>query len=118
MTIAKKLKRKICVIASSDFTHYGPAYDYVPFSGTKEETKKKLYDLDSKAIRLIKSMKADKFFSLSRDMTICGAEAITTAMELCKMLGAKNAALLKYYTSGDISGDYSNAVGYASIAFV
>ena len=25
--------------------------------------------------------------------------------------------LLKYYTSGDISGDYSNAVGYASIVF-
>ena len=126
--IAKKLKRKACIIASSDFTHYGPAYDYVPFSGTKEEIKKKLYALDEKAIKLIESMKADKFFELSRDLTICGAEAITVSMELCKMLGALNRArhqarctgaeLLKYYTSGDVSGDYFNVVGYASIAFV
>jgi hypothetical protein len=116
--IAKKLKRKACVIASSDFTHYGPAYDYVPFSGTKEEVKKKLYDLDNRAIKLIESMKADKFYEISRDLTICGAEAITVSIELCKKLGARGAELLKYYTSGDVSGDYSNAVGYASIAFV
>ena len=117
-TIVKQLKRKVCVIASSDFTHYGFAYDYVPFSGTKEEVKKKLYDLDKKAIELIESMKAEKFLQLSRDMTICGAEAITVSIKLCKMLGAKSAELLNYYTSGDVSGDYTNAVGYASIAFV
>ena len=30
---------------------------------------------------------------------------------------ARKARLLKYYTSGDIVKDYSNAVGYASIVF-
>jgi AmmeMemoRadiSam system protein B len=33
-----------------------------------------------------------------------------------KTLGAKKAELLCYKTSGDITGDYSAVVGYASIA--
>ncbi|TET11440.1 AmmeMemoRadiSam system protein B, partial [Candidatus Aerophobetes bacterium] len=31
------------------------------------------------------------------------------------LLGAKKAALLKYATSGDITGDYEAVVGYASV---
>ena len=63
-------------------------------------------------------MDSEKFFQLSRDLTICGSNPIAVAIELCKKLGAKKAKLLKYYTSGDVSDDYSNAVGYASMAFV
>jgi len=116
--IIKKLKRKICVIASSDFTHYGAGYGFVPFSGTDEKVKKKLYEMDGKAIKLIEKMKSEEFFEASRNMTICGAAPIAVAIELCKKLGAKKAKLLKYYTSGDISGDYSASVGYASMIFV
>lgn len=118
MEIAKKFKRKVIVIASSDFTHYGYAYSFMPFSGSEEEVKKKLYELDRKAISFIEKLDAKKFFEYSKKTTICGASAITTAIELCKKLGAKKAKLLKYCTSGDISSDYSNAVGYASIVFV
>lgn len=116
--IAQKLNRKVCVIASSDLTHYGLSYQFLPFSGKKEEVKKKIYALDRKAIKLIEGMKSDLFFSYSKDITICGAGPITTAIEACKKLGAKKAVLLDYYTSGDISGDYENAVGYASMAMV
>ena len=49
--------------------------------------------------------------------TICGKHPIAVLIELCKLLGASKGRLLKYYTSGDILGDYSNAVGYASIVF-
>ncbi|MCK5563386.1 AmmeMemoRadiSam system protein B, partial [Candidatus Bathyarchaeota archaeon] len=34
-----------------------------------------------------------------------------------KLLGAKKAQLLCYKTSGDVTGDYSSVVGYASISF-
>ncbi len=33
----------------------------------------------------------------------------------CETLGAKKAKLLKYATSGDVSGAYGQVVGYASI---
>jgi hypothetical protein len=35
-----------------------------------------------------------------------------------KILGAKSAELIKYATSGDISGDRDHVVGYAGIAVV
>jgi AmmeMemoRadiSam system protein B len=36
-------------------------------------------------------------------------------MVASKALGAKKAELLAYSTSGDVSGDFSSVVGYASI---
>jgi len=114
---AKKLKRKICVIVSSDFTHYGPVYGFVPFSGNSGEVKKKMHEIDRKAISFIEQLKSKEFFEYSKNTTICGAPAIAVAIELCRRLGSKKASLLKYTTSGEISGDYSNAVGYASIVF-
>jgi hypothetical protein len=113
----RKLKRNACIIASSDFTHYGYGYGFLPFTGNTEEVKKKLHELDKNAIKLIEKLKAKEFFEHSGNMTICGAAAITVSLELCKRLGAKKASLLKYYTSGDVSGDYNNSVGYASIVF-
>jgi len=110
---AEKLKRKIIIIASSDFTHYGPAYGYVPFS---EDAKKNMYELDKGAIDAIKSLDSGKFISYLQKTgaTICGQMPIAVLMEAIK---AKKARLLKYYTSGDVMGDYANAVGYASIVF-
>ena len=40
-----------------------------------------------------------------------------SAITAAKALGAKKAQLLCYKTSGDITGDFSAVVGYASIAF-
>ncbi len=111
---AEKLRRKICVIASSDFTHYGMAYSFVPFS---TDVKKNLYELDGKAVDLILKFKTKEFLEYSAKTTICGAGAIATCMEICKLLGSRKAELLKYHTSGDIVDDYGNAVGYASIVF-
>jgi len=105
----KKLKRKICVIASGDFTHYGEAYGF---------TDKKPSEIDPKAIKLIEKLDARKFFEFSNNLTICGNSAITACIELCKKLGSRKAKLLKYYNSRDVSGDYSNIVGYASMVFV
>jgi len=113
---ARKLKRKICVIASSDFTHYGKGYNFIPFSGTNEEIKKKLYDLDKKAISFIEKLHGKEFLDYSEKTTICGRFAITIAVEFAKLQKSK-VKLIDYYTSGDVASDYRNAVGYASIVF-
>jgi hypothetical protein len=111
---AKKLNKKIMLIASSDFTHYGISYGYLPF---RTDVKKNLEKLDKGAINWIEKMNAFEFIDHveKRGMTVCGAYAIAAVISACKELGAKKVSLLNYYASGDVSNDWSNAVGYASI---
>ncbi len=110
-----KKDSNIGLIASSDFTHYGPNYGFMPFLYNKE-TKKNLHDLDNKAISEILNLNPDAFFQKAIKTTICGFAPVVVLTEVSRLL-KKQAKLLKYYASGDISNDYSSAVGYASIAF-
>lgn len=110
------ISEDICVIASSDFIHFGPQYSYVPFSyGVKEG----IFNLDNEAIELIKRFDTKEFLNYVRRTraTICGAGAIGILMECMKNLFVKKANLLQYYTSGDVINDYKNSVSYASMSF-
>jgi AmmeMemoRadiSam system protein B len=106
-------KKKICIVCSSDFTHYGINYGFMPFNTNRKEN---LYKLDKQAIDLILQKKSGKFIDFVQDgrATICGAFPIAVLLEATDF---EKAELLKYYTSGDIVNDYSSAVGYASIIF-
>ncbi|MFH1331706.1 MAG: AmmeMemoRadiSam system protein B [archaeon] len=108
--------RDVCVIASSDFTHYGLGYGYLPFTDKRKE---RMYELDKKAISHILSLDVPGFVSHIKkfDATICGFAPIIITMFAVKSLGCKKGELLNYYTSGDVLKDYSSAVGYASIIF-
>lgn len=103
------------VIASSDFTHYGEDFGYVPF---KDNIKDNLKKLDGGAIEQIVNMSADGFnkYIKSTGATVCGYKPI--ALLLYILGNEPKAALLNYYTSGDLSGDYAHCVSYASIAFM
>jgi AmmeMemoRadiSam system protein B len=106
--------KKIMFIASSDFTHYGRDYGYVPF---KTDIKNNMHKLDAGAIEQIKKIDSKGFLNYvnKTNATICGKMPIAAMLSCIK---SKQAELLKYYTSADISGsDYSTAVGYASIRF-
>jgi len=113
---AKNLKRKIYIIASSDFTHYGYSYEFVPFP--KEEAKERLDKMDRRAIKCTENLDAEGFLKKAEGTTICGQGAIATAIEACKILGAKKAKLLKYSNSAEQTKSYDNVVSYASIIFV
>ncbi len=109
-----KIKKNIVLIASSDFTHYGYNYSYMPFTDNKKEN---LYKLDREAISHIERLDARGFldFVNKNNATICGAGAIAIVIEASKNLNSKKAKLIKYYTSGDIVNNYDNAVGYGGI---
>jgi len=51
----------------------------------------------------------------SKGITMCGVVPATIAIEAANRLGATNAHLVAYATSGDVSGDRSAVVGYAGI---
>ena len=114
VSVAKKLRRSFIVIASSDFTHYGANYDFVPF---EDDVKKNLYKLDKDAIDFILKLDDKGFIEYVKKTgaTICGFLPITVLIRICRLIKAKDAKLMNYYTSGDVVGDYSNAVGYAAI---
>lgn len=44
----------------------------------------------------------------------CGAGPVMTIMTACRLLGAKEARVLHYANSGDVTGDFSRVVGYAA----
>lgn len=93
------------IIASSDFTHY----EHAPMAKEKDE----------KAIEAILDMDEERFLNIveSTRASICGYAPIISAIITAKKLGAKKAELLKYTTSGDITGDQSSVVAYAAIVF-
>ena len=105
--------KKVVVIASSDFTHYGHNFGYVPFSS---DVAKRIYDLDNGAIDFIKKRDDEGFLNYIYETgaTICGAIPIAT---LLRTINPKKVELLQYYTSGDLMSDYKNSVSYASIVF-
>lgn len=112
------ISKETLVIASSDFTHYGAYYGYLPFDS--KNAKESMKKLDLEAIKFIEKLDSEGFYRYveKTGATICGQYAIMAAIEAVKAMGAKKAALLKYYTSGDVSKDYTMAVGYAAVEFV
>jgi AmmeMemoRadiSam system protein B len=105
--LAKALQGKNAVIiASTDMTHYEP----------QRSAEKK----DKAAIEAVLKLDEAQLYSTMEGFSIsmCGPGPTTALVAAAKALGAKKADLLCYKTSGDITGDYSAVVGYASIAFM
>ena len=102
------------VVASSDFTHFGPRFGYVPFRSGIEEA---LRELDMGAVREVQNRDVDRFeaYVARTGATICGRDAIGIVMRL--MPGDAKVALVDYDTSGRITADWSHSVSYASLSY-
>jgi len=46
---------------------------------------------------------------------MCGYMPVVVMITAAKLLGASKAELVKYATSGDVTGDNSSVVGYAGV---
>ena len=111
---ATELDKKICVICSSDFTHYGINYSYMPFHDNVQEEMRKL---DGGAIGFIKEFDSFGFVNYVEETgaTICGYSSIAVLIEIAKLMKSSKVEVMQYYTSGDVTKDYSSAVGYGSV---
>jgi AmmeMemoRadiSam system protein B len=99
----KELGKKVVIIASSDMTHYEP----------EESAQEK----DNQAIEAILDLNEDELLRRVEELNIsmCGYAPAVSLIVAAKELGATEAKLVKYQTSGDVTGDYSSVVGYAGI---
>jgi hypothetical protein len=96
--------RDIRIIASSDFSHYVP-----------EEVARKD---DLYAIEPLGTLDTTGFYQRvgERGVSACGYGPIATLCLAGKEMGATRGELLVYRTSGDVTGDHEQVVGYAAIA--
>ncbi|MBZ5638732.1 MAG: AmmeMemoRadiSam system protein B [Acidobacteriia bacterium] len=101
-------------VVSSDFTHFGSGFGYVPF---RDEVPERLRDLDLGAARLIEALDVEGLESyLDRTgATVCGRDAIGVLLRLLPR--DSKASLLAYDTSGRMTGDFGHSVSYATMAF-
>jgi len=108
------LSARTLVVVSSDFTHYGPRFDYVPFG---DQVKENLRKLDMGAVELILKKDAAGFASYVERTraTICGRHPICILLRL--LPEHARGTLLKYDTSGNRTGDWTNSVSYVALAF-
>jgi len=106
VSLAKLLKgtNNTLIIASSDLSHYH-SYD--------DATK-----MDQKTLKTIERW---DYLSLSRDFEMrsleaCGGGPIVATMIAAERLGARQARILKYANTGDVTGDHNRVVGYSAVA--
>jgi len=93
----------VLIIASSDMNHYE----------SDAITRVK----DHKAIERVLALDARGLWEtvIREDISMCGFGPAVVMLTATKLLGATSAMLVKYATSGDISGDGERVVGYAGI---
>jgi AmmeMemoRadiSam system protein A len=99
----KKYSRDVVIMVSSDMNHY--------------ESQSVTKDKDNLAIEAVLELDEQKLISGVRDVyiTMCGVAPAVSMVVAAKDLGATNAELVLYRTSGDTTGDYEAVVGYAGI---
>ena len=103
---AREEKKSVVVLASSDFTHYEP--------------ERIAREKDNYVIEAIAELDVAKFYSrrYERNVSACGVGPIVAAMHAAKKRGAKAGKLIRYATSGEVTGDRAEVVGYGGIIFV
>ena len=93
----------ILIVASSDMNHYE--------SDALTRVK------DHRAIERILTLDPRGLFDAvtQQDISMCGFGPAVAMLTAARQLGATSAELVKYATSGDVSGDRERVVGYAGV---
>ncbi len=101
--VIKESGKDVLIVASSDMTHY---------ESQSDANRKDKIAIDA----ILKLDESLLFKSVEKyNITMCGYIPTVIMIAAVKALGAASARLVRYQTSGDITGDYSQVVGYAGI---
>ena len=102
---AEKLNKSYCVIASTDLSHFN--------------NQEKANTVDGFVLEDIENMNEFKLYEevIQYNITMCGYGPVMTTIALSKMCDKHNCEILQYKTSGDVTGDLTSVVGYASGIF-
>lgn len=101
--VVQRQAEPVLIVASTDMNHYEP--DGV--------TRVK----DARAIETMLRLDPAALYDTVRheEISMCGIAAAVVMFTAARELGAKHAELVRYATSGDVSGDRDAVVGYAGL---
>ena len=101
--VVRRAGEEVLIVASTDMSHY-----------VDQETAR---NKDFSAIKKVLDLDPDGLYKtvLEERISMCGLQPTVAALAAAKDLGASRAELVKYQTSGDVSGDFQRVVGYAGI---
>lgn len=103
LALAQVLKDKnALLVASTDLSHF---YD--------QQTANRL---DAEMLKRFESFQPEKIFEAERTGKgfACGHAAVAAVLHAARELGADRVQVLHYATSGDVTGDFSQVVGYGA----
>ncbi len=97
------LRKDSLVVASSDMSHY--------------ENQQSANRKDRVAISEIVALREAALYRVVREhnITMCGVDPVVSMLICSKEREATKAELIRYETSGVVSGDYDHVVGYAGV---
>jgi len=100
----KRVGEDVFIIASSDGSHY---------ISHSEAKKSDLYTLSA-----LSKLDCHEFHERAKHTTMCGSGPTIAMVTAAKACGAKQGICLAYTTSGDVTGDHAQVVGYAALAVI
>lgn len=94
-------KNPVTMVVSSDMSHYV----------SHEEARSN----DLLALAMVESLDPEGLYNTVREhgITMCGVLPMTAGLVACRLLGADRGTVVRYATSGEVSGDMDKVVGYA-----
>jgi len=101
--VISKLPESILIVASGDMNHYES--DAVT-RAKDHRAIERILTLDSRGLHDVVTQ---------QNISMCGLGPAIVLLVAARQLGAKSAELVKYATSGDVSGDREMVVGYAGV---
>ncbi len=111
--LAREMNATTLLVVSSDFTHHGKSFGYVPF---ERDIPERIRDLDLNAFELIRRRDPAGFADYLRrtGATICGHDPIQVMLNI--LPAGAQVHFLQYDQSGRITGDWENSVSYLAAA--
>jgi AmmeMemoRadiSam system protein B len=107
-------------LASSDLTHYGPAYHFAP-AGIGAHGLQWARQNDQRVLRLVEEVAAERVVPEVRaHHNACGGGAIAAMLAACRVAGARSGRVLWHANSyetlaGIVTQTPTDAVGYAAV---
>lgn len=118
--LASEWKPGTVLLASSDFTHYGRSFGYVPFPADRRIAER-LRTLDSDCMDAAGSLNVDFFLDslAATGATVCGSAPISLMLSALTRIAPAGLyqCSLDYQTSGEITGDFRHSVSYAALGY-
>jgi len=118
--LAEEWRPGTVLIASSDFTHYGRSFGYVPFPADAHISKR-LHELDFECAEAAGSLDSFLFLQTlsATGATVCGSAPISLLLDTLRLISPDGLfqASLDYQTSGDVTGDFRHTVSYAALGY-